>query len=165
MNLNSFEDVSTCILSVNQQPKPFIDCLTNKYPHLSVVLIFKEHVAVATRGAHYTDRLFPVKRLSEIIYQQSRTTPRFQARRAFYRPFKFGQEEFTSLLLFCCLAVEASRAFYRPFLFGQEGNENLFSSGAWPPLKRRCAFYRPQDSGQEKTENSFICPHSLIYIV
>ncbi|HSI23540.1 MAG TPA: hypothetical protein VK959_11015, partial [Methylophilaceae bacterium] len=29
--------------------------------------IFKEHVAVATRGAHYTDRLLPVKHLSEIF--------------------------------------------------------------------------------------------------
>jgi hypothetical protein len=78
MNLNSFEDVSTCILSVNQQPKPSTDCLTNKYPHLSVVLIFKEHVAVATRGAHYTDRLLPVKHLSALFYQQSRATPCLQ---------------------------------------------------------------------------------------
>ncbi|WP_205633475.1 hypothetical protein, partial [Methylobacillus sp. MM3] len=35
--------------------------------HLSVVLIFKEHVAVATRGAHYTDRLLPVKLFVSII--------------------------------------------------------------------------------------------------
>ncbi|HSI96635.1 MAG TPA: hypothetical protein VK938_11185, partial [Methylophilaceae bacterium] len=149
-------------LYLERQPtalRPSTNFIINKYPHLSVVLIFKEQCRRSNeRGALYRPHSLGQGKF-EIFFLPSAASL-FEARRAFYRPFTFGQEEnltsFSSLLL--ASLVEARGAFYRPFSIGQGGNENSVSPLPASPLKRRRAFYRSQNCGQEGIANYLVSP-------
>jgi hypothetical protein len=122
------------------------DYLANKHPHLSVVLIFKEHslplqqsralYRSLTPGQAYEANLIHFKPLNHLASNSSeaRILQTFSIRSR-----RISTASFSS---FCHLAVEASRAFYRPFFSGQEEKRNLFSSLLPLAVKRRRAFYR-----------------------
>lgn len=150
MNLGiskSILSVSTCILSANQTPQKASDQLpTNKYPHSSVVHIFKEHRRCRNERAHYTELSRLVKEKCESFI--SPTGVAVEARGELYRPFLFGQGG--KLLLFssgCRLAVQAKRRIIQRQLMRSSGAAKLFHGDA-----RELALAHLRDHGNAARE-------------
>jgi hypothetical protein len=101
------------------------DHLANKHPHLSVVLIFKEHSLPLQQSRALYRSLTPGQAfVANLIHFKlpNQLAPNPSEARILQTFFIRSRRILTaSLSSFCCLAVQASRAFYRPFFSGQEG--------------------------------------------